>query len=182
MRVQNLRDQDAWNEFDAIYRPILARYARARGLKHDRVEDVVQHCMVAIQGHVAGFEYDPDKGRFKSWLRTLVNNRVRDLLRRKPDHQADTGHLEIGQQREESPEEAFDKIWMDEHLSVCLRQVKSEVEPQTYEAFRRYVIRQEPIERVAEALQLTENNMYKIKWRVTQKLQEKLSVLLGPEE
>ena len=98
------------------------------------------------------------------------------------DRQAETGDLEIGQQREESPEEAFDKIWMAEHLNVCLRQVKSEVEPQTYEAFRRYVIEQEPIERVAEALQLTENNLYKIKWRVTQKLQETMSVLLGAEE
>ena len=75
IRIRNREDQAAWVTFDHIYRPMLYRFAQSRRLGHEDAEDVVQHCMSAIQEHIGRFDYDPDRGRFKAWLRTMVDNR-----------------------------------------------------------------------------------------------------------
>ena len=81
LRIKNQRDAKAWAEFDSIYRPILRRYANAWRLPEEEAQDVIQNCMLAIHKHIAGFDYDPKKGRFRAWLKTMVCNRVKNLLR-----------------------------------------------------------------------------------------------------
>lgn len=88
LRLRDEGDERAWVEFDAIYRPMLERFAAARGLRGPDVDDVVQHSMAAVHRRIRGFEYDPDRGRFKSWLRTLVNNHVRNRLRDRRERRA----------------------------------------------------------------------------------------------
>ncbi|MFQ5490031.1 MAG: RNA polymerase sigma factor [Phycisphaerae bacterium] len=95
LRVRDPKDATAWTEFDAIYRPLLVRFGQSNGLGEADVEDVAQHCMTAIHKRIASFDYDPEKGRFKGWLRTLVNNRIRDLHRRRQDEQARTGDFDL---------------------------------------------------------------------------------------
>ncbi|MBN2562780.1 MAG: sigma-70 family RNA polymerase sigma factor [Phycisphaerae bacterium] len=178
MRIKDRRDQTAWREFDAIYRPMLYRFATARGLDDAGAEDVVQQCMVAVQEHIVRFDYDPRKGRFKGWLRTLVNNRVRNLLRDRHDQIAESKDFKRDQEREQSPEEIFDKLWMDEHLKHCLRLVRGEVEEATFKAFQHYVIEERPAEEVCKELNMTTNQLYKIKWRITRKIGERMKELL----
>jgi RNA polymerase sigma-70 factor (ECF subfamily) len=182
VRIKDRRNSAAWEEFDAIYRPMLYRFAMSRGLDDASAEDVVQQCMAAIHEHIGGFEYDPTRGRFKGWLRTLVNNRVRNLLRDRHGRPADSQDFKRDQAREPSPEEAFDNVWMEEHLKHALRLVRDEVDEGTFAAFQRYVIEEQSVERVCDELKITANQLYKIKWRVTQKLGEKLKDLLGEDE
>lgn len=172
----------AWHAFDAIYRPMLYRFARGRGLAHDDAEDVVQHCLAAISDHIEEFTYDPAKGRFKSWLRTLVNNRVRNLARNRKERQGTSNEFRGLAQREPEPAEEFDRIWMEEHLWHCLRELRCEVEPKTYEAFRAYVVEQKPVDEVCAALNLKPNNVYTIKWRMTERVAAKMKELLGGDE
>jgi RNA polymerase sigma-70 factor (ECF subfamily) len=177
MRVKDRRDSAAWEEFDAIYRPLLYRFGLARGLQHAEAEDVVQQCMTAVQAHMAGFEYDPRKGRFKSWLRTLVNNRVRNLHRDRREQAADSQDLARDQQREPSPEEVFDRLWMAEHLRHSLELIRREVDDKTFRAFQLYVIDERAVEDVCRELEVSANRLYKIKWRLTQKLAEHMADL-----
>ena len=56
--LHRIKDPDnirAWEEFDAIYRPMLERFAMGRGLDHAAAEDVVQQCMTAIQRVIGAF-------------------------------------------------------------------------------------------------------------------------------
>jgi RNA polymerase sigma-70 factor (ECF subfamily) len=182
LRIRDRSDTDAWRTFDAIYRPMLQRFARARGLDQDAAEDVTQQCLAAIYDHIGEFNYDPSKGRFKSWLRTLVNNRVRDLLRVQRDRQGDTGAFRQAQQREDSPEDVFEQIWMEEHLGHCLRELRCEVEETTFKAFWDYVMEEQPIEHVCAALNLKPNNVYTIKWRLTERIAAKMKELVDDTE
>lgn len=178
MRVRNVEDAEAWRQFDGICRPMLYRFGRSSGLSDADAEDVTQHCMSAINRHIRSFDYDPRKGRFKGWLRTMVNNRIRNLVRGRREQPAESQDFKRPQQREQTPEELFDEIWMDEHLKHCMKLVQAQVEPTTFEAFQRYVLDEQPVERVCQELGLTANQLYKIKWRVTQKLTEKMQELL----
>lgn len=182
IRIKDGRDVEAWEEFHAIYRPLLYKYARARGLGHPDAEDVVQHCMAAIAKHIQGFDYDPQKGRFRSWLRTLVNNRVTNLLRTPKDAQANSRDLRLPQETEESPDDAFDRLWKQEHYSHCFELVRREVKASTFKAFDCYVIQEWPAERVCQELGMNREQLYAIKWRVTKKLREKMDTLLAGTE
>jgi RNA polymerase sigma factor (sigma-70 family) len=178
LRIRDHRDSVAWAEFDAIYRPLLHRFARARGLDTDQAEDVVQHCMAAISKHITSFEYDPKRGRFKSWLSVLVTNRVRNLARGKHEQQADTRELRRPQDREDRPDEVFDKLWMQAHLRYCLQQVACEFSQRDFQAYIHYVIEEQSSEAVCQALKITPNQLYKLKQRITEKLGEHMKSLL----
>lgn len=179
IRIRNRQDSAAWAEFDAVYRPILRRFARARGLDDDQVEDVVQHCMMAVTQHIAAFDYDPSRGRFKGWLRTLVNNHIAKLHRHGTDQQAGTTILESLEGGEDSPDALFDQIWQREHLKYCLGQVRANVEDATYRAFRAYALEEQPIENVCAELNMTKNQVQLIKWRITQMLRDRMKELNG---
>ncbi|MFQ5430192.1 MAG: sigma-70 family RNA polymerase sigma factor [Phycisphaerae bacterium] len=182
VRLKDNRDAVAWGEFDAIYRPMLHRFARRFGADAPEAEDIVQHCMTAVHEHISSFDYDPEKGRFKSWLRTLVNNRMRNLLRRRRERRAESGDLRELRSPDANPEEVFERIWMDEHLKHCLCLVSADVEERTFRAFQYYVIEERPIEEVCRELEMTPNQVHKSKYRLTKKLSEKMTELLGDQE
>lgn len=180
-RIKDRGNKAAWSEFDVLYRPMLLRFARSRGLPSEDAEDIVQHCMASVCAHIEQFSYDPTRGRFKSWLRTMVNNRCRDLLR---IHRHCTVILTEADQlpaADPSPDEAFDKIWLDEHVNHCLRIIRQEVDEATFAAFERYVLRDQPVEQVCRELALMPDQLYKIKWRLTKRLREALRELLGDD-
>ncbi|HVP11754.1 MAG TPA: sigma-70 family RNA polymerase sigma factor [Phycisphaerae bacterium] len=177
-RLADRSDANAWRTFDAIYRPMLRRFARRWGLGEEDVEDVVQHCMVAVLDHISDFRYDPARGRFKGWLRTLVNNRIRDLLRDRHEWPAGTGYLSAQPDGGPSPDEAFEQIWMEEHLAHCLREISGEVEERTFQAFWQLVMEQKSVEEVSAALGLQPNNLYTIKWRLTERVAARMKELV----
>ncbi len=178
LRIRDRGDVAAWHLFDALYRPMLERFAQARGLSPADAEDVAQHCLAQIAEHIGEFAYDPARGRFKGWLRTLVNNRIRNLIRDRHEEQADTQDFQSPQTREAAPEADFERIWLEEHLWHCLRALQVEVEDSTYRAFVAYVIEQQPIEVVCAATGLTAQNIYTIKWRLTERVAARMRELV----
>ncbi len=182
IRVRNRQDQAAWEEFDGLYRPMLHHFALARGLNPTEAEEIAQQCMTAVCEHIAGFEYDPGKGRFKGWLKTLVSNRIKNMLRGRHQQQAESQDFKRPQEREESPDDIFDQCWRQEHLKHCLRLIRTEVEETTFQAFVAYVMKEEPIERVCAELKMTANQVHAIKSRMIKRLRERMIELLGEEE
>lgn len=181
LRLRDPRDAAAWEVFDQIYRPLLLRYARACGLRDDDADDVVQQCMAAVSSHIRRFEYDPGRGRFKGWLRTMVNNKVRNLLRGRRTRGVEGGILDELASEEHSPDEAFDRLWRQQHLWHCLRQLRTEVEETTYRAFEAYVIEQRPVDEICAELGIKPNLLYTIKWRMTERVADKMRELLGDD-
>jgi len=182
MRIRDRSDAGAWRTFDAIYRPLLIRFAGTRGLDESDAEDVAQHCLTAIYDHIGDFSYDPQKGKFKSWLKTLVQHRISDLRRHQRAQQADTHALQSLEDPEPSPADVFERIWMEEHLAHCLRVLRTEVEERTFQAFQYHVLEEWPVDKVCAELNLKPNNVHTIKWRLTEQVTAKMRELLGDSE
>ena len=96
LRIRDLRDDHAWQEFHSIYAPFLYRYARKRGLGHDDAEEVRAACLEVIARQIAGFEYQREKGGFRNWLRRIVTNKVIDALRKRKVPVAESQVLSSG--------------------------------------------------------------------------------------
>jgi len=181
MRIRDRNDAAAWREFDAIYRPMLRRFAQARGLCDAEVDDVVQHAMLAIHERIDEFDYDPARGRFKGWLRTLVNNRIRNLVRGRREQQAGSATFHVEQQREQTPDALFDRVWLQEHLRHALQCVKVELRGDDYAAFHAHVIDGLSVEQTCQRWNTTANQVYKLKWRITQRLRDQMRDLAGDD-
>lgn len=182
VRIRDRGDTAAWRQFDAIYRPMLMQFALARGLDHGGAEDVTQHCMTAIHRHIDGFDYDPAKGRFRGWLRTIVNNRIRDLHQQQRERPAGSSVFAGLAANEASTDALFDRIWYEAHLKHCLRFIRSSVEPSTFQAFQMYAIQERSVDEVCKALGMTASHVYAIKSRLTKKLRETMRELADGED
>ncbi len=182
LRVKDHRDQAAWYEFDTIYRPMLQRFAISRGLRQAEAEEIAQQCMTAVMKYIQGFEYDPKRGRFKGWLRTMVNNRIKNLFRDRREMQAESQDFKRVEESKDTPDELFDKVWRQEHLKHCLRLVRTEVEPSTFQAFVAYVMEEKPIDTVCAAFDMKPNQVHAIKSRMMKRIRAKMIDLLGEDQ
>ena len=70
---------------------------------------------------------------------------------------------------------------MEEHLRTALSLVRHDVTEKSFIAFRRYVMDEEPVEQVCKDLKVTKDQLYKIKWRLTRKLRERMTELVGED-
>src|SRR5690348_10326975 len=83
IKIRDPQDYEAWYEFYNRYEPIIHRVALSRGLSDSEAQDVVQETMLSVKNKIGQFEYDPVKGKFKSWLMTLVGWRIDDQFRKR---------------------------------------------------------------------------------------------------
>ncbi len=169
-RVKNLDDDASWGEFDRIYRPLLARYARARGLSQEEADEIAQQCMAAIVTGIQGFER---RVSFRGWLHGMIDHKVNDQLRkRRRERGARTADLEREDPREDNPALVWERQWNRTHLLYCLNQIRADIVPATYQAFEMYVLEEKPVAEIAEALSMTRNQIYVAKHRVMAKIKK----------
>jgi RNA polymerase sigma-70 factor (ECF subfamily) len=177
IRIKNPRDTQAWAEFYDFYAPLLYRYARARGLGHEDAEDVRSTCYEAIVRQIPHFDYDRAKGGFKAWLRTLVNRRVVDLLRKRREPTAESHELAELPAREPPTDELWEQHWKQQHLRYCVQQVRSAVAPQTFEAFQMLIEQGCTVPEVCDRLGMNPNQVYKAKARVLELVRQRMAAL-----
>jgi RNA polymerase sigma-70 factor (ECF subfamily) len=178
-RVRDPDDRASWREFYGLYAPLLARYARQRGLTQADAEDVAQECMQALAKAMPGFDYRPSRGRFKGYLRTLANNKIVNLVRRKRPRLAQSGELVALVDSDAQSAEAWESTWTREHLAFCLKRVETRFAPETVAAFKHHVLDEWPVEKVSAALNLSANQVYLAKSRVTRRLRQEMTRLVG---
>jgi RNA polymerase sigma factor (sigma-70 family) len=177
-RVKDAGDADAWHRFFRLYYPLLAKYARMRGLRAPDAEEVAQECMNTLAGRMRNFRYRRGHGRFKEYLRTMVDHRIINLRRRKRPRQARTGELE-GLAWGQASGPGWHRLWLREHLACCLETLESRASDDTVEAFRLYALQSWPVEKVCETLGMTANQVYLAKSRMIRRLRNEITRRIG---
>lgn len=184
VRLADPEDQEAWRIFDRLYRPMLVGFSRTRGLEQADAEDVAQHCTAAVLKHIAQFQHR-HAGSFKGWLRSIAENRIRDLARARGagrrEEQADTGIWSRQADDAENPEQSWERHWLREHLRYCLEQIRPDIAESTFLAFHQNVLEERPAKEVAEALGMTANQVYVAKFRVLERIRNMMLELTGPD-
>ncbi len=178
--LQQLRDGTdplAWDEFFGRYWPVIYALARARGCSEHSAEEVVQDVMLKVFRQRDLFQYDPQRGRFRDWLSTVVRNKVAELRRRpsarvRPrggDCGSDVFEPECG---DAAPDELWETAFENALLTVLLDVVRREVNPRDYLAFELLSIEQLAGTQAARITGLSRNAAYKARRRVLKRLRE----------
>jgi RNA polymerase sigma-70 factor (ECF subfamily) len=184
VRVRDPRDEAAWLEFVEIYAPLIFRYARRSGLQEADADDVTQEVLRTTVRTMPAFDYDPRRGRFRGWLRTLTMNQVRDHHARgqaREKGSGDTGlHQWLQEQRDESEsdEEFWEREYRERLCQWAALRVRVQFREATWRAFEE-TIAGRPAEEVAKELGLSVGAVYIAKSRVLAKLKEEIETRLG---
>ena len=183
-RLKNWNDQASWQEFFDIYWQIIYGFARKAGLTEAEAQDVVQETLVAVAKHMPAFKYNPAVGTFKAWLLTLTRWRIVDQFRKRgpiAPHHADSGDPARTATIERMPDEKspdweahWEADWEKTVLAAAMTRVKRQLDPQKFQIFDFYVTREWPPEKVARTFNVTVNQVYLVKNRVTEMLRDEV--------
>src|SRR5204862_7816569 len=76
-------DEDGWSRFYALYEDFIYSAGRGAGLSNEESKDVVQEAMITVRNYIGNFVPDESRGRFRTWLRKIVQSRIADQYRKK---------------------------------------------------------------------------------------------------
>jgi len=179
-RMKNWSDQSSWQEFFDIYWRLIYGIARKAGLSDAEAQDVVQETMVSVAKHMPAFKYDPAVGSFKAWLFKLTRWRIVDQLRKRGpiarhhESAGDTARTATIERfaDENSPDQdaIWEADWGKTVLDAAMARVKCRLDPQKFQIFDLYVNREWPPEKVARTFNVSMNQVYLVKNRVTEML------------
>jgi RNA polymerase sigma-70 factor (ECF subfamily) len=175
-RLKNWQDHASWQEFFDTYWKLIYGVARKSGMSDAEAQDVVAETMVSVARHMPGFQYDPAVGSFKAWLLNMTRWRIIDQVRKRtPENFHDslsqgtgTGTIErVIDPKGGELEKEWDAEWEKNLLDAALTNVKRKLDPQKYQIFDFYVNKGWPSEKVAERFQISVDQVYLAKCRIT---------------
>jgi len=184
-KIRDSDDSRSWGEFVEIYMPLLYNYFRARGLQDADAADLGQEVMRSVAGAISRFEYDPEKGTFRSWLYTIARNKLNTFFKKDARREKGSGRTTVLKIVEQTIDEKQDPdvMWELEHrrrmFEWAREQVRDQFEPRTWEAFERVALRQEDAGVVAEDLGMKLGSVYVAKSRITSKLRATIESVAG---
>lgn len=176
VQLQSGEDEAAWREFISLYRPVIYRIARKRGLQDADAQDVTQKILIAVAGSIGRWEKRDENTRFRHWLRVVAKNAILMTLRGQPKILGGGGTA-VQEQLEQHPESEGDldhEIELERQREVFLRAshaVRAEVAESTWQAFQLAVIERLPIEEVAARVGKSVGAAYAARGRVMNRLQ-----------
>ena len=165
-KLKGQEDRDAWDRFVSLYRPMIDAWGRRFGLPAHDVDELRSNVLLRLVRALPTFQYDPSKGGFRSWLKTVVVHEVSNLgraLQRRVPGDRGTGDSDVADRLAEHPEAADDLIdgvrERSESLMGCIRDAQAKLEAEcraknslAFEAFRLTCLEGQPVKDVQRQL------------------------------
>lgn len=172
LRLGDAGDRTAWRDFVDRYGELIKRFSRQRGLQASDVDDVTQDVLASLTRAMPGFRYDPAKGKFRAYLKTVV---VRAVAKRscQKDPAASLERIdEVTRLHldDSGVEAAWESEWRQHHVRTAMRTIAGEFNAKDLEVFRRYAVGQQDAAAVAESLGMSLDAVYQAKSRIMRRL------------
>jgi RNA polymerase sigma-70 factor (ECF subfamily) len=185
LRIRDPGDRSAWEQFVALYAPMIYRFARRRGLQDADAADVTQEVLKVVATKAQRLEYDPALGSFRAWLLTVTRNTLINARKRQGRHPQGTGDTAMHHRLDAQPAPPDERaLWEQEYrqsrLTWAAERVRGQFEPTTWQAFWRTAIDGESPRAVAQGLGMSVGAIHIAKSRVIARLKAVLSEL--PDE
>jgi RNA polymerase sigma-70 factor (ECF subfamily) len=167
--------EHAWDLFLLHYRELIHGWCRRGGLDPHAAEDLTQEILIRLLEALPRHRHDPDRGRFRSWLRTVVRHALADRGRRhkrRPEAGGVGGSTALERLADLPGPAAVGRNSAAEGCTTAagragvLDRVRARVEPTNWEAFRQRMVEGRPAAEVAAELGITVGAVYKAAERI----------------
>ncbi|MEJ7594780.1 MAG: sigma-70 family RNA polymerase sigma factor [Planctomycetaceae bacterium] len=172
-RLGSPQSDEGWHEFASIYRPLVYRVARAKGLQHADAEDLTQEVLAVVERSLD--QFDPAIGGFRSWLYQITRNLVVNHLTRRRGP-IGSGDSDVGRILSQQPaiEQKTSTLFRLEYRRSCFQHatsiVKTEFSDATWSAFWLTAVELQSVESVAMQLGKSEGAIRVARCRVLDRL------------
>jgi len=165
-----------WDRFYARHQVFVRRVVRCWGLSPADTDDCAQEAWVEIFRKLGSMHYDPQRGRLRSWMATVVRRQVIQFLRRKSRTKARSMGDFDGSvaSRERGPADDFQSRERREAVLRTLRALRRRMPEKSYQVLYLRRIEERSTVEVAESLDLTPQQ---VRYRL-RRAQRKLRVLM----
>jgi RNA polymerase sigma factor (sigma-70 family) len=182
LQVRSPANREAWDEFTLIYRPVIYRLARHKGLQDADAQDLAQRVLMAVASAIGRWEKSNESVRFRHWLRRVARNAIVNALSRQPQDRA-AGGTSVQEFLLEQPgndSQADAQIELEYRRELYLRAariVRDDVEPHTWRAFELTVIEERGIDEAAVELDTPVGTIYAARSRIMRRLRQAVEEL-----
>ncbi len=174
VRLCDSAQHDAWEEFVAIYQPLIYRLARQKGFQHADACDLCQEVLTVVGTSIERFHPDPEKGSFRGWLFRIARNLMINVLTRRQSIRGsgDTAIQQLLEQQADMETPAsreatrFDLEYRREVFRWAAQRVRSRVAAVTWRAFWLTAVEGESIPDVSRVLGRSEGAIRVARCRV----------------
>ncbi len=185
LRVQEIEDSEAWGRFVERYAPQVFAWCRRHKLQDSDAADVTQEVLTRLVRTMRSFAYDPSRGSFRGWLKTVTQNAIRDLIaesRKQGRGAGDTLTARLLEQISDDTasaelEERITAQYERELLEEAGMHVQARVKPTTWSAYHMTAAEQKTPAETAAALNMPVSEVYVAKSRVIKMLREEVARL-----
>lgn len=139
IRRAGAMDGAAMEQFARLYRPAVLTYIERRGFQHNLAEDLCQEVFIRLLRNDLLTRADPDRGRFRTLLRTVAMRVVTDYLRKKKEQATDG----IDRIEARPGDDAFDQAWAVHLIERAMNRLRDEQSPY-YTVLVEYLTDQHP--------------------------------------
>jgi RNA polymerase sigma-70 factor (ECF subfamily) len=162
-KLRVFEDRRAWSQFLKLYLPMIRAWGRRFGMQDDDVEELAGRLLAKLVEALPRFDYDPGKGSFRGWLKTVtqreVSNLARERRRRLPGADA-TGRSAVYDLLLQHADDVDDLVAsLHDRSEILLRSVQDALkevqgacqgeEQKSWDLFRRIFLEGQGIEPVA---------------------------------
>jgi RNA polymerase sigma-70 factor (ECF subfamily) len=182
-RLRDSPDAASWQRLVDLYTPLIQTWLRRQGLQLADADDLTQDVLAVLVRELPGF-YHQRPGAFRSWLRTITVNRMRNFWRARQARPAATGDSDFVRALEQlaDPHSELSGLWDREHDQRLVRRAMELIEPEftpsTWQAFRRLAVDGAAVDAVAAELGLSANAVLIAKSRVFSRLRQEIGGLV----
>ena len=167
--ISDFSDHQKWFEFHNRYGPMIRKVLQNKGLRPDELDDAVQETYLSMLSTIERFQYDRQKGKFRSWVSKITDRAASAHRRKQVQSQVDA--QELTQHRSQDGE--LDQV-DDERMQICLELARSRIDERTWLPFYLRVVEETPVKDVERITKLNRNAIYQSVHRVKQCLKELL--------
>ena len=173
IRIRNHSDQNAWSEFESIYRPAIYRLARHQGFQDADALEIVQLVLISISKAIHQFDSERDDAKFRTWLTRIVRNAIVDRFRQANREQTVRGDHSLASQIAPN-EEQIDTEFRRAVFRKAADDIRNEFEQSTWQAFWKTAVEGFSCEQVAKQLGKSVGAVYTSRSRVIRRLKERV--------
>lgn len=182
VRMRDPGNTWAWQEFYELYGRLILNFAIKRGCSYELAEDVLQEVMIGLFQAIPRFAYDRERGRFRSFLFTIVQRTMSKCLRRERKHTNPDGSdarttdwfARIPAPEAEDWQSSWDRDWDQHILLQALERVKQRVAHGTFESFCEVVLKGRAVAEVSADLGISVDTIYQHRKRMTDRLRREV--------
>jgi RNA polymerase sigma-70 factor (ECF subfamily) len=188
-KLKNLHNQTSWQEFFDTYWQLIYCVARKAGLTEAEAQDAVQETLMAVAKNIPTFKYDPALGSFKAWLLNMARWRIADQFRKRgplirhrkksiTQSTTSTATVEaIPDPAGASLNQIWEAEWQTKLLEAAVQNVKRRIDPQKYQVFDCYVNKGWDAAKVAKTFDISTDQVYVDKHRITKLIKDEVARL-----